>query len=81
MTYAFREIDRRVEGPGAWIAEAESIISHAMLEADRRTELWTVDDNRRISYLQPLLDHAALLRAKLVSWECHFLPLLNSICI
>ena len=81
MTQAFREIDRRVEGPGAWIAEADSIISSMMLKADHETENWTVDGNRRISYFQPLLDHGALLKVQMVSWECHFLPLLIGLCI
>ena len=74
MTRAFREIDRTVEGPGAWIAEADSIISSAMQEAERRTKLWTVNDNRRISYLQPLLDHGAWFKVRMVSWEWRFLP-------
>ena len=69
MTLAFREINRTVEDPGAWIAEAESIISRAMLEADYTTQYWTVDDSRRISYFRPLLDHGALLKVRMVSRE------------
>ena len=69
MNYAFREIDTTVGGLSAWIAEADLIINSAMRKANHKTELWTVDDNRKISYLQPLLDHGVSLKARMVSWE------------